>query len=71
MSPILCFPGVDVDEDLESGFAESMDQQGTYILHVHVHVHVHNYLVYIYVHVHVHVHTKDSFAVFLGTCTCT
>ena len=57
-----------MDEDLESGFAESMDQQGTYILHVHVH----NYLVYIYVHVHnvhVHVHTKDSFAVFLGTCT--
>ena len=68
MSPILYFSGVDVDEDLESGFAESMDQQGTYILHVHVH----NYLVYIYVHVHnvhVHVHTKDSFAVFLGTCT--
>ena len=52
-----------MDEDLESGFAESMDQQGTYILHVHVHVH--NY----HVHVHVHVHTKDSLAVFLGTCT--
>lgn len=27
--PILSFSGVDVDEDLESGFAESMDQQGT------------------------------------------
>ena len=28
-TPILSFSGVDVDEDLESGFAESMDQQGT------------------------------------------
>ena len=35
MSPILSLSGVDVDEDLESGFAESMDQQGTCILEIY------------------------------------
>ena len=40
MSPIVSSSGVDVDEDLESGFAESMDQQGIVTCTVYVLVHV-------------------------------